>query len=34
VFEQGVVAKKLELAETMGLFCFFQNIAKAVLLAA
>ena len=34
VFEQGVVAKKLELAETMGLFSFFQNIANAVLLAA
>jgi hypothetical protein len=34
VFEQGVVAKKLELAERMGLFFFFQNIAKAVLLAA
>jgi hypothetical protein len=31
---QGVVAKKLELAETMGLFSFFQNIANAVLLAA
>ena len=30
VFEQGVVAKKLELAETMGLFSFFQNIANAV----
>jgi hypothetical protein len=36
VFEQGAVAKKLELAETMGLFLFsfFQNIANAVLLAA
>ena len=34
VFEQGVVAKKLELAETIGLFSFFQNIANAVLLAA
>ena len=34
VFEQGVVAKKLELAETTGLFSFFQNVAKAVLLAA
>ena len=30
MFEQGVVAKKLELAETMGLFSFFQNIANAV----
>ena len=34
MFEQGVVAKKLELAETTGLFCFFQNVANAVLLAA
>ena len=30
MFEQGVVAKKLELAETMALFSFFQNIANAV----
>jgi hypothetical protein len=34
VFEQGVVANKLELAEAMGLFYFFQNVANAVLLAA
>jgi hypothetical protein len=34
VFEQGVFAKKLELAETMDLFSFFQNIANAVLLPA
>jgi hypothetical protein len=33
VFEQGAVAKKLKLAETTGLFSFFQNIANAVLLA-
>jgi hypothetical protein len=34
VFEQVVVAKKLELAETKSLFSFFQNVANAVLLAA
>jgi hypothetical protein len=34
VFKQGVVAKSLELAGTMGLFSFFQNISNAVLLAA
>jgi hypothetical protein len=34
VFEQGAVAEKLELAETMSFLSFFQNIANAVLLAA
>jgi hypothetical protein len=36
VSEQGAVAKKLELAEAMGLFSFFQfqYTANAVLLAA
>ena len=33
IFKQGVLAKKLELAETTGLFSFFQNVANAVLLA-
>jgi len=34
MFEQGVVAKKLELAGTVGFFSSFQNVANAVLLAA
>jgi hypothetical protein len=33
MFEQGAVAKKLELAEATGLFFFFQNNPNAVLLA-
>jgi hypothetical protein len=34
MLKQGVVAKKLELAGTMCLFSFFQNVANAVLLVA
>jgi hypothetical protein len=33
MFEQRDDAKKLELAETMGLFSSFQNVANAALLA-